>query len=484
MTDSKSQSQRYVDHLFSARDLLRGEVADADATKLLLSVYGLKVLADPLTPNDRVQEAARAAWEKLVNTHQSASPQDALESAVLDVSPHLLSNEEGTDQPQAGSTLALAGLIPDLRESERVIPRLVRHAQLLWPFEGTQERRSFVNALEEVALTSTSKHRGVNEMVSSLALNELLGIVMSKWVAAPQSTVYDPTMGAGGTLIEVAQALSHDAVRLPDVYGQELNFNTLFIAAWRLAINDFHPLRLRQGDVLLNPGFLDANGRLKQFDVVVSVPPLSMGIPSRSARSQIEIDPHNRFQYGLPRSNSADWLFAQHALASTKTGGVAAVIVSPGALFRSGPEAEIRRKVIMADHVSAVFLLPSSLIPGTSIQSALVVLEPRKPIERQETTRLIDLSNVEQAELAEATRRALTEDDPPPNISLTVTLEDLRGKDYNLLPTPYLPPRNVRVNLASREQAERDFQSAMADLEQEMRSFNEAMKAFEAPSGR
>lgn len=474
-------SAKYQTHLFKARDLARGDVSTDVAGRLLLNIYGIKVLADPLTPNDQVREAASVAWEELASTHQAGSPLLALAGATERVFARVLGDVSASGSHSTSNdslSHRLANLLPLEQGVERVIPKLVRHAQQLWWFESETERESFIRHLVESTLLPTAPGwaRNQTEMTSSSAVNAVLAAIASHWAERRPRDIYDPTIGTGGSLLEVARACEGRPTDTPPaLYGQDLNAEALFAAAWNLAINDVYPVHLGLGHVLMEPRFLGEQGRVRQFDIVVSTPPLLVALQGRSAQSQVESDPYNRFQFGLPSKSSSDWLFVQHALASTKAGGMAIVVTAPGSLFRGGAEEEIRRKLIMADQVSAAFLLPSGQIPGTSIQAAVLVLEPHKPAERRGMTWLVDLTHVEQADLADAAKQALTTEARESTRSITVSLDGLRSKNYSLLPTPYLPPRNVRVTLSSREQAQTDIKSALADLEQESRSFNEAM---------
>src|SRR5690606_25453568 len=90
-----------------------------------------------------------------------------------------------------------------------------------------------------------------------------------------------------------------------------------------------------------------------------------------------------------------------------------------------------------------------------------------------------DLSNAEPSEAANAARRELSETAPDTSGSITVSLDALREKDYSLLPTAFLPPRNVRESLMGREQAESQITSSLVELERETSGLRRALRAFE-----
>jgi type I restriction enzyme M protein len=96
----------------------------------------------------------------------------------------------------------------------------------------------------------------------------------------PGHSVYDPTCGSGGMLVESA----HHIAALPggtllrgqpnvQLYGQEKNLGTWAIAKLNLYLHNMHAA-LARGDTLDDPKHLDG-GYLQTFDRVIANPPFS-----------------------------------------------------------------------------------------------------------------------------------------------------------------------------------------------------------------
>lgn len=185
-------------------------------------------------------------------------------------------------------------------------------------------------------------------------------------------SIYDPTCGSGGMLVEsVNQVRAHGQdPRTLRLYGQEVNATTAAIARMNLYLHDIETFAIKRGDTLRDPRFRDEAG-LHRFDAVIANPPFSLKSWGRESWSE---DPFGRAEYGVPPDSYGDLAFVEHMVASMRhqTGRVA-VVLPHGALFRGGPEQQIRRGLVEANLVDAVIGLPSNLFYSTTIPAALLV---------------------------------------------------------------------------------------------------------------
>jgi type I restriction enzyme M protein len=88
----------------------------------------------------------------------------------------------------------------------------------------------------------------------------------------PGETVYDPACGTGGMLIESIRHMKYDHLTYGRIYGQENNLSTSAIARMNLFLHGAKDVRIKQGDTLRNPLFLE-KGKLKTFSCVLANPP-------------------------------------------------------------------------------------------------------------------------------------------------------------------------------------------------------------------
>ncbi|MBK7005951.1 MAG: SAM-dependent DNA methyltransferase [Burkholderiales bacterium] len=243
----------------------------------------------------------------------------------------------------------------------------------------------------------------------------------------PGHSVYDPTCGSGGMLVESA----HHVAALPvdnatvmgqpnvQLFGQEKNLGTWAIAKLNLYLHNMHAA-IAHGDTLVDPKHL-IGGHLQTFDRVIANPPFSAkawwspleieteteqdganGKKPKSPNYKTVNDPHSRFFYGIPPRGYADLAFAQHMLASLKADGRMGIILPHGVLFRSGEEGKIREGLLFGtsaaqgsqpgDLIEAIVGLPSALFYNTGIPACVLILNKRKPQALQGKLIIIDAS--------------------------------------------------------------------------------------------
>ncbi len=193
----------------------------------------------------------------------------------------------------------------------------------------------------------------------------------------PGMSVYDPTVGAGGMLIQSRQYVEehgHDPRELR-LYGQEKSGTVWAICRMNMILHDVSDALIEHGDTLLHPAHIDlSTGLLQQFDRILPNPPFSQNYKKADMKHQ------ERFN-GLftPEKNKADLMFLLHMLESLKADGMAACVMPLGVLFRGGAEQKIRQRLLEQDVLHAIIALPPGLFYGTSIPACLIVLNKHKP---------------------------------------------------------------------------------------------------------
>ncbi|MBI1779871.1 MAG: SAM-dependent DNA methyltransferase [Sphingobacteriales bacterium] len=197
----------------------------------------------------------------------------------------------------------------------------------------------------------------------------------------PGESVYDPTCGSGGILLNSALHLKEQKkeYRTLKLYGQELNLITSAIARMNMYMHNVAEFQIVQGDTLDSPNLLE-DDELKKFDVIMANPPYSV---KRWNQQKWMNDPYGRNLWGTPPQGCADYAFLQHIVASLKKDTGRCVVLFPhGVLFRDS-ESEIRKKMIEADMVDAVIGLGKNLFYNSSMESCLLVCRMKKPKERK-----------------------------------------------------------------------------------------------------
>jgi type I restriction enzyme M protein len=208
----------------------------------------------------------------------------------------------------------------------------------------------------------------------------------------PTDSIYDPTCGSAGMLIEAATEVkqSGGSVQQMRFYGQEVNQTSAAIGRMNLFIHEVEDAQIRREDTLNNPKFIDAKGKLDQFDLVVANPPFSL---KDWGADKWATDPHKRAIGGVPPKNNGDYAWVQHMIASMKpkTGRVG-VVMPHGVLFRSGAEGAIRKHLIESDLLETIIGLAPNLFYGTTIPGSLLFFRARKDRKREKHVLFIDAS--------------------------------------------------------------------------------------------
>jgi len=184
-------------------------------------------------------------------------------------------------------------------------------------------------------------------------------------------SVYDPTVGSGGMLIQTRDYLrenKQDAGELV-LAGQEENGTTWSICKMNMLLHGISDAKIEQGDTLREPKHFAASNELNRFDRVLANPPFSQNYIKK------DIVQPGRFSVFMPeKGKKADLMFVQHMLAVLKSDGRLASIMPHGVLFRSGDEREARKYFIKNGYLEAVIGLPSNLFYGTGIPACILVM--------------------------------------------------------------------------------------------------------------
>jgi type I restriction enzyme M protein len=197
-------------------------------------------------------------------------------------------------------------------------------------------------------------------------------------------SVYDPTVGSGGMLIQARDYLREcgDNPENLVLAGQEKMGTTWSICKMNMLLHGISHADIRNADTLADPQHKDENNELRRFDRVLANPPFSQNYAKTKskddgsgAKKKEPIAYPGRFHVWMPeKGKKADLMFVQHMLAVLKSNGRMATVMPHGVLFRGGEEREARQYFIDRGYLEAVIGLPSNLFYGTGIPACILVL--------------------------------------------------------------------------------------------------------------
>lgn len=198
----------------------------------------------------------------------------------------------------------------------------------------------------------------------------------------PGESVYDPTCGSGGMLLEAAMELRDQGreYRNLRLYGQEINLMTSAMARMNLFMHGFEDFEVVRGDTLAAPAFI-RDDELRQFDICLANPPYSIKQWDRDAWSS---DRYGRNFLGVPPQGRADYAFLQHILKSLKpTSGRCAILFPHGILFRDEERAMRTRLLEEHDLVECVIGLGPNLFYNSPMEACVLICRRNKDRQRQ-----------------------------------------------------------------------------------------------------
>ncbi|MHA8067111.1 HsdM family class I SAM-dependent methyltransferase [Aquirufa sp. ROCK2-A2] len=194
-------------------------------------------------------------------------------------------------------------------------------------------------------------------------------------------TCYDPSAGSGTLLMNLAHAIGEDKCT---IYSQDISQKSSNLLRLNLILNDLvHSIpNIVKGNTILEPYHKDANGRLKQFDFIVSNPPFKLDFSDYVTDLDTK-ENHDRFFAGMPNVPKAKKegmaiypLFIQHIMHSLSAKGKAAIVVPTGFITaQSGIERKIRERLVEQKMLRGVISMPSNIFATTGTNVSILFID-------------------------------------------------------------------------------------------------------------
>lgn len=253
----------------------------------------------------------------------------------------------------------------------------------------------------------------------------------------PGDTIYDPTCGSGGMLVHSADYLREQGHHATTARysGQEMNWGNAAIGKINSVLHGLEADIKAGASTITDPQFLEADGGVKKFSLVLANFPFSDDYwwlkpeqqtddKKKKEKLKKEVfgkegykDPYGRFGRGAgfhaPPAGYGDYAFILHILSSLGDLGRAGVVCPQGVLFRGQPEREeetgefddagdpivrrrkaddeylIRRALLEAGLIDAVISLPLNVFYGAGVPACLLLLRKDRSAVRRDKVLLI-----------------------------------------------------------------------------------------------
>lgn len=296
-------------------------------------------------------------------------------------------------------------------------------------------------------------------------------------------SAYDPTMGSGSLLLNMAKY--SDEPQSIQYFGQEINHTTYNLARMNMLLHGVYP----ENQTLNNGDTLDEDWPVDEptnYDAVVMNPPYSQQWSSLDGFLE---DPRFSSFGVIPPKSKADYAFLLHGFYHLKNDGVMAIVLPHGVLFRGSREETLRKKLLERGMIEAIIGLPEKIFYNTGIPTTIIVL--RKNKEHRDVF-FIDASNDyekvgKQNHLTPAhidkiiaTYRTKETID---KYSYLATYEDIEENDFNLNipryvdtfePEPEISLNDVSSELIDTTKALKSSEEALFDMLNQLHGTDEA----------
>ncbi|WP_207431356.1 type I restriction-modification system subunit M [Sabulibacter ruber] len=380
--------QELEKYLWGAAKILRGTIDAGDYKQYIFPLLFLKRICDVYEEefeNALAESNGDMEYASFAEHHHFQVPPDAHWNKVRETTTNVgMAIQNAMREIEKANPETLYGIFGDAswtnkeRLSDATLINLIEHFSKhklnLSAVADDKLGNAYEYLIKEFA--DDSGHTAA-EFYTNRTVVKLMTMIMDP---QPGESVYDPTCGSGGLLLNCALHLRDEGkeYRTLKLYGQEINLITSAIARMNMFMHGIEEFSIVRGDTLANPAFLERD-ELKKFKVILANPPYSIKAWDRKS---FDNDPYSRNIWGTPPQGCADYAFQQHIQKSLDEMDGRSITLWPhGILFRDA-EADMRRKMIKEDRVECVIGLGPNLFYNSSMTSCLLITNNNKKPER------------------------------------------------------------------------------------------------------
>lgn len=502
-TKKKEKTKSMEESLWQACDKLRGSVETSEYKHVVLSLIFLKYAGDKF--EERRKELIAEGKEKYLEMKSFYTMKNVFFLQKESRWSYIMTNAK-----QGDIALKIDSALHQIEKDNKVLEGALPDNYFSRLSLDTSKLSALLDNINEI---NTLQHAGQDIVgrvyeyfLSKFALKEGKGKgefytpksivnLIAELIEPYRGIIYDPCCGSGGMFVQSIKFIeAHNGNQKEvSIYGQEYTNATYKLAKMNLAIRG---ISANLGDKAANTFSNDQHKDLKA-DYIMANPPFNQ----KAWRAPKELLNDARWSgYDVPSSSNANYAWILNMVSKLSVNGTAGFILANGALSGGGTDYEIRKKLIENHLVESIIILPQKMFYTTGISVTLWILNKNKKARtvervnetvqyRSRETEILFMDLRNEGAPFEKKYIQLTKEDihkvantfhtwQSSNFEndyedvleycYSASIEEVRKKDYSLVPSKYIEFVNRDENI--------NFDEKMASLQLE---FADLLKAEE-----
>lgn len=387
MSNTNTTNIGFEDQIWTAANILRGNMDASEYKNIVLGLIFLKYISDRFESKYLELKEEGEGWEEYKDSYTAENiffvPPEA-RWQVISYAAHTAEIGKVIDNAMAlieKENSRLKNILPKGFARPELDKRRLGEVVDLFTnvkMKDKGDTRDILGRTYEYCLSKFAEQEGkkAGEFYTPPCVVKTIVEILKPISSSQRGTrgirVYDPACGSGGMFVQSAKFVKDHAGNINEisVFGQESNPTTWKMAQMNLAIRGIEAnLGSYNADTFFNDCF-----PTEKFDYIMANPPFNM---SDWGGDKLRNDV--RWKYGIPPAGNANFAWLQHMIYHMAPFGKIGMVLANGSLSsQTSGEGDIRKNIVEADLVSCIVAMPPQLFYTTQIPVSLWFLSRNK----------------------------------------------------------------------------------------------------------
>lgn len=387
MSNTNTTNIGFEDQIWTAANILRGNMDASEYKNIVLGLIFLKYISDRFESKYLELKEEGEGWEEYKDSYTAENiffvPPEA-RWQVISYAAHTAEIGKVIDNAMAlieKENSRLKNILPKGFARPELDKRRLGEVVDLFTnvkMKDKGDTRDILGRTYEYCLSKFAEQEGkkAGEFYTPSCVVKTIVEILKPISSSQRGTrgirVYDPACGSGGMFVQSAKFVKAHAGNINEisVFGQESNPTTWKMAQMNLAIRGIEAnLGSYNADTFFNDCF-----PTEKFDYIMANPPFNM---SDWGGDKLRNDV--RWKYGIPPVGNANFAWLQHMIYHMAPFGKIGMVLANGSLSsQTSGEGDIRKNIVEAGLVSCIVAMPSQLFYTTQIPVSLWFLSRNK----------------------------------------------------------------------------------------------------------